>query len=283
MEEEPDLFASKEMKTDFEREAQWWRSKASNEETDLCDERINRLLRWREIERHLDGVKTIAEIGGATGVFSIPLAERGFTVTHVDFSDAALAIARDKAKDLAGIRFVEANAADLSVFGDESFDLVLNMDGAVSFCGTEAESAIRESCRICRKKIILTVTHRGWMIPVWIRETLPKFGTFVPAVKSMLERGYWHHDEHEQNKEITEKYFGTLSAFLPHDLKGLVEEAGFSVLRCSGLGSLINLCGEPVLDHLKEDDTALEAFLDLCDHFDREVMPDGPGQNSGLV
>ena len=32
---------------DFNQEETWWNKKASSEETDLEDERINRLLRWR--------------------------------------------------------------------------------------------------------------------------------------------------------------------------------------------------------------------------------------------
>jgi ubiquinone/menaquinone biosynthesis C-methylase UbiE len=113
------------MKTDFEREIEWWKPKSSSEETDLDDARINRMLRWREIERHLDGVVTIAEIGGATGAFSIPLAERGFKVTHVDFSETALGVAREKAKGISNIHFLEAKAVDLSMFVDGAFDLVL--------------------------------------------------------------------------------------------------------------------------------------------------------------
>jgi 2-polyprenyl-3-methyl-5-hydroxy-6-metoxy-1,4-benzoquinol methylase len=78
--------------TDFERERQWRDAKALKEERDLADENINRALRWREIDRHLEGVRTILDIGAATGSFSIPLAKRGFHVTHLDFSPEMLAI-----------------------------------------------------------------------------------------------------------------------------------------------------------------------------------------------
>ena len=82
--------------TDFDREREWWDAKAPREETDAADEGINRGLRWREIERHLDGTRTILDVGGATGAFSIPLAKRGFRVTHLDLSPEMLAIACDK-------------------------------------------------------------------------------------------------------------------------------------------------------------------------------------------
>ena len=141
------------MKPDFKREQAWWEGKADGEERDIADEAINRALRWRAIERCLKGVKTIAEVGAATGAFTIPLAKRGFKVTHIDFSAPAIALAKLKAKGLKNIQFVQANAADLHMFPNKAFDLVLNMDGAVSFCGKDANKSIKETCRICRKKI----------------------------------------------------------------------------------------------------------------------------------
>src|ERR1700733_5365955 len=134
--------------TDFTRERQWWDAKAPKEERDLADESINRALRWREIERHLEGVRTILDVGGATGVFSVPLAKRGFHLTHLDLSPEMLTIAREKAKGKANIDFVEGKASDLSRFPDRSFDLVLNLDGAISFSGSQALKAIQESCRV---------------------------------------------------------------------------------------------------------------------------------------
>jgi len=99
------------MKVDFDRERAWWDAKAPEEEQDLADEAINRALRWREIELHLAGVRTVLDIGAGTGAFSIPLARRGFAATHVDFSPAMLALARHKAEG-GGPRHPAAGGAD---------------------------------------------------------------------------------------------------------------------------------------------------------------------------
>lgn len=107
------------MAVDFEREKCWWNGKAHREMQDLSDEVVNRALRWRKIERHLNGVRTILEIGGATGTFSIPLAKRGYNVTHLDFSPAMLEVARLNADGVTNIDFVEANAVDMSCFPDQ--------------------------------------------------------------------------------------------------------------------------------------------------------------------
>ncbi len=273
----------------FEREKQWWDAKAPKEERDLSDEAINRALRWREIERHLDDIETILCVGAGTGAFSIPLAERGFSVTHLDFSPQMLKIARDNAQGADHIRFVEANATDLSAFRDHSFDLVLNTDGAISFSGSEAEKAILESCRLTGKKLILTVTHRALMIPVHCSVGLQESGRFTDALFAMWEDGVWHQLQFPDNpllsKGMTQDYCGALKAFLPDELSGILERAGMRVLRCGGLGSLALLCGQEMVQLVLKDEHLFEQFVDLCQRFDQEILPNGPGtrQRAGLI
>ena len=277
------------MKVDFEREKQWWDAKAPKEEQDRADEAINRALRWREVKRHLEKVETILDIGAGTGAFSIPLAQLGFSVTHLDFSPAMLEFARQKAQDLKNIRFVEGNVVDLSQFPDCSFDLVLNMDGAISFCGSEAERAIFESCRVTKKKLIITVSHRAWMVPVWVASSLEVAGRFLPAVYAMLDQGEWHQEQFPENamlaKGLTQDYLGALKAFLPSELREVLERVGMRVLRIGSLGSLPNLCGKETVERVTRDEVLFQEFLELCERFDREILPKGPGtrQRAGLI
>jgi len=285
------------MKVDFDRERAWWDAKAPEEEQDLADEAINRALRWREIELHLAGVRTVLDIGVGTGAFSIPLARRGFAATHVDFSPAMLALARHKAcpelcrraQGLENVHFVETNAAALP-FPDRSFDLVLNMDGAISFCGSLAEQALREACRVTRKVLILTISHRAWMIPVLVSASVKVAGCLLPAVGAMFDRGEWHQEQLPENpllsKGVTQDYFGAFRAFMPGELRSLLEEAGMRVLRCGGgLGTLANFCGSEAVEQVCQDEALFQDFLDLCERFDREVLPGGPGtrQRAGLI
>jgi len=273
------------MKTNFEQEKEWWNSKATSEEQDRADEVINRLLRWREIEKHLPGVKSILDIGAATGVFSIALARQGYDVTHVDLSSSMLEIARQKAEGISNIKFIEANAADLSQFADRSFDLVLNLDGAISFCGSEAHTALSESCRVTRQKLIVTVSHRAWMFPLWAASSIVELGKFSQAVYAMLEEGGWHYEQFPDNAKLSQSYLGALKAFLPKELRQSLEQYGLHVLRCGGLGSLANLCGQETLELALKDDALLNEFLDLCERYDNEILPDGPGtkQRAGLI
>jgi len=53
--------------TDFDRERQWWDSKAPKEETDSADETINRALRWREDDsRRWGSYRRIFDVAGQT-------------------------------------------------------------------------------------------------------------------------------------------------------------------------------------------------------------------------
>lgn len=275
--------------TDFDREKQWWDAKAPKEERDLADEGINRALRWREIERHLEGVTTILDIGGATGAFSIPLAKRGFHLTHLDLSPEMLAIAREKAQGLPNIEFIEGNTSDLSRFSNHSFDFVLNLDGAISFSGSKALRAIQETCRVARNKVVLTVSHRARMTAAWVGSSLSRTGQLGPAVDAMIKRGEWHQEQFPDNRVlaegVTQNYLGSLKAFLPNELRKILEGAGMRVLRCGGLGSLAGLCDQEALQRIASDGVLLDSFLYLCEQFDIEILPEGPGtrQRAGLI
>jgi ubiquinone/menaquinone biosynthesis C-methylase UbiE len=268
----------------FDQERLWWDGKVSKEEADFADERINRLLRWRIIERHLKGVETILEVGGGTGVFSIPLAKKGYRVVHVDFSAKMIAAAREKGSGTANLQFQLANASDLHMFDDRSFDLVLNMDGAISFCGSAAEKAIAECCRITKMTTIISVSNRAWMIPVWLAESIQVTGGIMPAVYEMFHYGFWHKEQFAENARLIQDYFPTLRAFLPNELKALLEANEMKSIEIRPLGTLANL-SEKVLEQIYSNDELLKLFLGLCDEYDTDIDPNGPGtrQRAGLL
>ncbi len=267
----------------------WWDAKVAHEEQDKADEAVNRALRWLEIERNLDGIKTVLEVGGATGAFSIPLAQRGFEVTHLDISPAMIEAARRKAAGLTNIRFVKADASDLRNFGDRQFDLVLNMDGAVSFAGKNANRSVDESCRVAGKRLIITASHRPNLVAGWADMSLATTGSLLPAVTSMFERGWWDQDEFESNSLLTRGFttdwLPPLQAFMRKELADRVAADGLTVLRAGAVGSLANILPPERLVGLQDKPSLWQEFIQLCDRFDRELMPDGPGswQRAGLM
>jgi SAM-dependent methyltransferase len=83
------------------------------------------------IGQHLPGSSRVLDIGGGPGRYALWLAEQGHRVTLADLSPELLAIARRKAGESPGAAaieaIVEADARDLSVWLDGSFDAVLSL------------------------------------------------------------------------------------------------------------------------------------------------------------
>ncbi|WP_049894815.1 class I SAM-dependent methyltransferase [Paenibacillus antibioticophila] len=267
---------------------EWWNSISDVEEKDIDDELINRLLRWKEIRRNLEGVSTILDIGGATGAFSIPLAKEGFEVTHVDISPSMLEVAREKARGISNINFIEANACNLDMFQDAQFDLVLNMDGAISFSGDNASKVISESCRVAHNKLIVTVSNRSCMIATWINYSLRSTGTLTPAVYEMLENGYWNKHQFPENEDMSCS-IPMFKAFTLKELENELRANGMKVIANRSLGSLSHI----FLMHLRNSELrindlqgdALNQFIEISEKYDIEIMPDGPGsfRRSGII
>jgi SAM-dependent methyltransferase len=276
------------MRIDFEREKAWWDEKAPREDADTGDTFINRALHWREIERHLEGVQTILEVGGGTGFFSIPLAERGFEVTHLDFSPAMLAIARERGGHLPNLHFVEANAIAIP-FEDASFDLVMNIGGAISFCGSEAENSLRESCRVTGKKLIVSVLNRGHIAAACLLASIQCTGHVQRQVQVMFECGQWHQEQFEDNALLagntTQGYIAAMKAFLPTELACILQGAGLQPCKIHALGSLVRWYEIELLQKIREQPVLYEEFLTLCERFDHDIMPGGPGTRDrmGLI
>lgn len=277
------------MKVVVEYREPCWEPRDATDHVEGCSETLHQELQWREIRRHLNGVETILVIGGPADVFSIPLAQQGYSVTHLDLSPAQLEIARQRAENLTNIQCVMGNSTDLSQFEDRSFDLVLNMDGAISFCGSDAGQAILESCRVTKKKLILTVPHRSRMVGNWISSSINATGRIAPAVHALLEHGEWCQDESPENaqpvKGCAPDDFGPIKAFLPGELKKILNESGLIVQRLGGLGSLAYMCNPETIQRVTQDIGLFNEFCDLCERYDREVLPEGPGTSAraGLI
>ena len=265
--------------TDYEK---FWDEISQVEEVDYDDEMINRLLRFKAIQCHLSGVRKILDVGAATGAFSIPLARMGFDVVHLDLSDEMIKAAKDKAADLTNIRFVKQDAACLDVFENNEFDLVLCFDGAISFSGRKAGNVISEICRV-GKKVMLSVSSKSCMTGTWLNYSITKLNRIHPSVKDMMETGYFNKNNYDDAEELTS--IAELKAYDVDELRDVLDKKGMNVLECRSIGSLTHL----YLMHLYRQNTANgvyekinaistdKDFLEICDYYDKFVMPNGMG------
>ena len=140
----------------------------SRREETYIDDIIQKSHIEKELLSHLDGIKTVFDGGAGCGRFSILLAKQGCKVTHFDISQSMI----DKAKELAQeagvldkITFVKGALEDLGGFGDKSFDMVISFDAPVSYTYPNQEQVIAELVRICRKRIMISVSSRLGSLP----------------------------------------------------------------------------------------------------------------------
>ena len=112
---------------------------------------VEYLTTMRYIQKFLKPGAKILEIGAATGRYSIALAKMGYDVTAVDLTPKHVEIMKSKSQGMSNFRCMVADALDLSMFEDESFDLVLNLGPMYHlFHPGDKEKAVKETIRVAK-------------------------------------------------------------------------------------------------------------------------------------
>ena len=175
------------------------------------DKLIHTRMIEQEIDRHLEGVLTLLDVGGGTGRFSIKLARRGIEVVHLDLSAHMLSLAKEAAlaEGLTNIYFVNGNLADLPILSDRSFDMVLCLDSPLSYCEPDKLSfALAGLARATRRWLIVTVHTRPALISALV-ERDPDSLSDLRRYRALLIDGSW---------QDTCKQFPPLYGFFPDEL-----------------------------------------------------------------
>lgn len=141
---------------------------------------------------------------------------------------------------------------------------------------------ISEICRV-GKKVMLSVSGKSCMTATWLNYCLSTSNRIHPSVKDMMKTGCFSkadYDDAEKRTSISE-----FKAYDADELRGVLEANGMHVLECHSIGSLTHL----YLLHLYLQNTpdearrkinelaANEEFLEICDYYDKYVMPNGMG------
>ena len=116
---------------------------------------IEYLTTMRYIQKFLKPGAKILEIGAGTGCYSIALAKMGYDVTAVDLTPKHVEIMKQKSKRLKNFRCMVADALDLSMFEDNSFDMVLNFGPMYHmFNQKDKNKVIKETLRVAKKNAV---------------------------------------------------------------------------------------------------------------------------------
>ena len=243
----------------------FWDARASRQderEERASRKRVHTDLHWEEIERRLDGVQRILDADGGTGRFSIPLAERGFEVVHLDLAPEMLRLARQKAavRGLANITFVEGTVTDLSRFADGEFDLVLSLDAPLSFAYPQHKRALDELVRVTKHTLIISVMNRLGHLPLWVSGDITVLGEFHTAHR-LLREGVFELDERVYSaypQMIPDVYF-----FHPDEIQALLRARGCEIVHISAPGGLARLVSDEAMEKIIADEKLYHQFLEL--------------------
>ena len=121
--------------------------------------RLQGIIHTDFVRRYVRPGMRVLDAGCGPGRFSIAVAEIGATVTALDLSEHQLQLAKERLGDagvLEGVDgFVQADVADLSMFPDGRFDVVICYGGALSYMCDQRHKAASELVRVVRREGVI--------------------------------------------------------------------------------------------------------------------------------
>lgn len=140
--------------TDFDKIKEYYKN--FNEDNRLTSDNSGKLeyeITMKNLKKYLPETGIILDLGGATGVYTFPLAQLGYKMYLADLSPNLIKQAQEKAKNSNNVISCDVvNAIDLSIYKDEQFDAVLLFGPLYHLLDeTEREKCIKEVNRVLKK------------------------------------------------------------------------------------------------------------------------------------
>lgn len=284
----------------------------SHREETYIDDIIQKNHIEKELLNHLDGIRTVFDGGAGCGRFSILLAKQGCQVTHFDISQSMI----DKAKELAKkegvfdkITFVKGALEDLKDFRDNSFDMVISFDAPISYTYPNQERVIGELVRICRKRIIISVSSRLGYLP-YLANPIQKnqfildencsdpfvkwcIGNRANAIETFhfskdVVMKLWADGLMGGTDEIAEYEAGGTPwcityTFMPDELENILKRLGVKNISLAGPGAYARTLPNEILVKIMKDPKQRSDFLDFCYRYDSNPYICGMGKDNLLA
>lgn len=305
------------MNADYSRkisERQWNQPdkglRESNRESTFMDDIVLKDHTERQVLAALDdSIETVFDGGAGSGRFSILLAKQGRRVTHFDISKPMLDRARELAEEagvLDKMEFVQGALEELDSYRDGQFDMVISFDAPVSYTWPKQEQVIGELCRICGKKLLLSVSSRLGMLPYlsnpinknqfvldencgdpyveWCvahkDELVENFRFDIDAARKLLKDGLMGGESEIAEYERGGAPWCITYGFMPGELRGILERLGMRDIRMAGPGAFARTVPHEVLKKLMADPQQKRDFLDFCFEYDQQPDVLGMGKDN---
>jgi SAM-dependent methyltransferase len=186
------------------------------------------------LEKYLPKTGRILDAGGGPGRYTVELARRGYRPLLLDLTPANVQFARRKIRR-AGMQdrvedVVEGSIADLSRFGENSFDAVICLGGPLSHVldRRRRERAVSELIRVAKRGAPVFVSVMSRLSVLIVELTLFPHELEIPFYKTARDTG-----DYPGMYGFTACHF-----FLPEEFERAFQNKGVRMLELAGLQGL---------------------------------------------
>ena len=230
----------------------------------LAEHQLEYELTWRILDRYLPASGRLLEVGAATGVYTLPLAKRGYEITAVDLSQEQIRFGRKRVRE-AGlserVQFLVSDVRFLSLMQQAHYDAVLLMGPLYHLVEyTDRRKALREVfIRVKPGGLIFSAFISRLGILGDLMKNVPDWIEKQAEVDSLLARG---RDTVKASMNFR-GYFVRASEIAP-----LHESVGFENLELVGVEPAISADDE---SYNRLEGRQRELWLDLMERISGEV------------
>lgn len=123
--------------------------------------KIEFLTTARILDEHITSKSKILDCAAGTGIYSFYFADKGHTVTATDITPRHIDVIKEVLKNKPyDMETAVLDATNMSMFEDESFDIVLNMGPLYHLVNeSDREECIKESLRVLKKGGLLVTAY----------------------------------------------------------------------------------------------------------------------------
>ena len=179
------------------------------------------------LDEHIQKNSKILDCAAGTGVYAFYFAEKGHDVTATDITPRHIDIINQNLSDKQySMKTAVLDATDLSVFADESFDVVLNMGPFYHLISEEQRNRCMDECiRVLKKNgILVTAYIPRFYIFQYVAMSNRKYIDNILA-KQLIETGvlkhsdkkcFWTDTYYSSKEEMEQLYSGKNLKIIDH-------------------------------------------------------------------
>lgn len=205
--------------------------------------RMEFITTTKYIEKYLKPEDRMIEIGAATGRYSLYFAKKGFKVYSVELLEENLNILKNKIEPEMKINTMQANAMDLSMYKDNSFNITLCLGPLYHLFSNEDKlKAISEAIRITKPggKIFLAyITNDSVILNYGLK-------------KGNLKRLAKMCDENFKVPDIPEEIFSV--SYIKDFNKLMMKFKNIKKIKEVGIDGIAPTIGAPYINNLSEEE-----------------------------